>query len=146
MSLIDSVTSYCTVAEADAILGPQDPWVGATTDQKDQALKQGKLYIDFYYRCAWTTDEAPGNVKEANAFLANQHLTQSLWARQDGTAPLKQKRVKAGGVETESSYAAVQGTGWTDPFTDITALLMQDGVCKLTKSQGGSTRFVLLRR
>lgn len=142
MALIDSVQAYCTRAEADAILGVTSPWVGATGEDKDAALKQGALYIDFNYAC--TFDEIPDNLKEANAILANEHLTQSLWDRQDGLAPMSEKSVKAGSVASTTKYAEHGGSRWVDPFPNVTALLSYGGVCELT--QGGIAVQGLVRR
>jgi hypothetical protein len=92
------------------------------------------MYIDVTYRCSWNTnDGTPDNVKEANAFLANQHLTQSLWTHQDGLAPVQFTSVKAGSVESKTSYAEHGGSRWVDPFPDVTALLAYNGVCYITK-------------
>lgn len=139
------VVAYVTIEEADAILGIASPWIGLTTDQKQAAINQGALYIDANYACIIDLDNIPDTTKEANALLANEHATESLWARQDDAkGPLSSESVSAGSVSSSKTYAVNQGGTWKDPFPGITALLEYNGVCSLDK--GGTQVTALVRR
>lgn len=127
------ITPYCTVEQADELLGIVEPWVGALLAEKEAALVQGTLYIDSIYYCSINPNDIPDTVVEANALLANEHLKLSLWDRQDGLGNISSKSVKAGSVETSTSYEVNKGSTWSDPFPSITALLEYNSVCYLAK-------------
>jgi len=140
---LSSVTPYATVAEADVILGTVEPWDSATSEEKESALVQGKLYMDATYLCI-VPDQAnpPEALIEGNSLLANAQLSESLWERQDGLGPLASVDVAAGSVSSKKSYA-VSATGtWKDPFPEVTSLV--GGYCSLT--QGSAVVKPLVRR
>lgn len=140
MATLSSVTPYVTLADANTINGIDTPWSTNGDTAKQAALVNGKMYIDEVYSCSWIeTDPVPQNVQEANALLANYDLAESIFARQDNKGPITESTVKAGSVATTKKYGASNsGAGgvWLDPFPDVTALLLQGGVCELTKGSG----------
>lgn len=143
MAIISSVEPYATVAEANVILGTTEPWIGSTTEQKEQALSYGKMYIDLYFSCT-LTNPVQDNVKEANALLANYHLTTPLFdsstvSTEQSRKGLIKERVKADTVESEKQYDAGVALSKVDKYPDVTALLTYDGTCTF---KGSTTKFV----
>jgi hypothetical protein len=138
---MSSITPYLDRAAADTILGSTLPWddAGTTDAMKDDALVQARLYFDKTYACPDHDPDVPSDtVKEANALLANAHLTSSIFTRQTNNGPLEEIEVKAEGVSSRKRYNAKGVSAWVDPFPQITALVYQDG-CLISVSQGLST-------
>jgi len=104
---------YCTVAFATSI-NKSDEWSDASVSDKEMALVYGRLFIDQNYSCEsdlWDTDDyltIPDEVQRANAILAEQHVQGVLLPTEDPkSGPIVQKKVKAGSVESETTYQGI---------------------------------------
>lgn len=134
MALVDP---YCTIAEADVFLATSSSWNAATDSEKTIALFWGRTYIDSNYSCMDWTDttlfpdypDLPENLKYANALLADEYLNGNLFnVTPAGNKEVVKKRVKAGDVESETTYRGESGTdsgGDVDPFPAVSALLSE---------------------
>ncbi len=133
---MSAVTPYLDATAAGTILGTVEPWNSAASEARDAALVQARIYFDANYKCPDHDPDDPSDVvKEANAILANYHLSQSLFTRQTNRGPLEEIEVKAQGVSSRKRYNARGQSSWVDPFPDVTALVYQDG-CTISVNQG----------
>ena len=141
---ITSVTPYVTEAEADVILSPVEPWDSTPIPERDTALINAKLYMDATYSCRIIDSDNPDqSLKDANALLANEDLTLSVFGRQDGLGPVKSNAVKAGSVESKKEYATSERYNtFVDPFPSISAMI--GGICSINK--GNMKTITLIRR
>lgn len=114
-------TPYVSLAEAETLLESESPWINFDDEVKQEALGWARSYLDANYTHSFSDDDPPVNIKYANAYLANKHLTKSLFSRQTSTDPLEEVEVVAGPVKTRKRYAA--RTNWFDPFPEITQLI-----------------------
>lgn len=123
------------------------PWTTATTNQKDQSLQWGRVYIQQTYNVLFDQDNPSDAVKTANSMLANENLTTALFEAASAGKPAKgltSTEVDAKGVKTKKSWDANISNNWIDPFPEITAILSLDGLCNIKR---GGLQFVpLLRR
>jgi len=130
---------YITAEDADAYLGTREPWFSAVIEDKNNALSQGRIYIDSTYECIsyYTSNEngeASDKVQIANAELGNSYLLDpnSLFSSDaKANSNLTKNRVVAGDVESEKQYNSA-GIGYIDPFPYITSLL--NGECSFMAS------------
>lgn len=131
------LTSYITLAEANAFLYQTEPWNSSTDDQKQQALDTGRLYLDTNYICQdFDDNDAPQSVKNANAYLANCYLDDKLFNNTDPSqgSLITEETVKAGSVSSTKKYSDKRGKSSksSDPCPLATAVLLQDdNICKL---------------
>lgn len=134
MALIDP---YCTIVEADAFLDTSSSWNAVSDSEKTTALFWGRTYLDSYYTCINWDDELvndlypdyPDNLKYANALLADEYIKGNLFkVSATGNKEIVKKRVKAGDVESETTYRGEAGTDsgvGIDPFPEVTSLLAE---------------------
>lgn len=144
MAIVDS--TYASVAEADTFLGETLPWEDAEAADKQTALEWATVYMNDTYSIALEDGVAtPTSLKNANALLANEHLTQNLFTTAFATAPqvgVTLERVVAGDVESETRYDSNWSRNWIDPFPQISALL---AVAGYSISKGGLGQPQLVR-
>lgn len=101
---------YCDIAFADDI-NLSDEWQYSEDEQKDFALTMARLYIDKNYSCSddlWDTSDyttIPEEVQRANAVLAEKYIKGLLINTETPiSGPITSKKVKAGSVETTTTY------------------------------------------
>ncbi len=102
---------YCNVSFANAI-NESDDWSDASTSEKQMAITYGRIFIDKNYTCSdtseWDTSDyttIPDEVQRANAILAEMHILGTLLTTDPGVSgPITSKKVKAGSVESETTY------------------------------------------
>ena len=125
------VTPYCELSFANSI-NVSDEWEDAETSDKDMALVYGRLFIDQSYTCDdtdWDTSDystIPEEVQRSNAILAEMYIQGVLFPDSKGASgPVTKKRVKAGSVESETTYLGFYAayTKTTDQKPEITMLL-----------------------
>jgi len=146
---------YATNSEADVYLVNVEAWFDLTEEQKTSHLVNGRYFMDSTYECTELPDEdndglpddIPEEYKYANSLLAEIDMTTGLFnVDSTGGSPVVSKRVKAGSVESETSYAGQFSSstklGAIDPYPQITSLLSD--YCFLKKT--GSTKSVSLLR
>ena len=146
---------YATNIEADVYLANDVDWIALTEEQKTAHLVNGRYFMDSAYTCTELPDEdndglpddIPEEYKYANSLLAQIDMTSGLFNVDDTAgSPVVSKRVKAGSVESETSYAgqfsASTKLNAIDPYPQITSLL--SGYCYINKSS--STKSVSLLR
>jgi len=131
-------TGYCTVSYANSI-NDNETWDDLSTTQKELAISVGKNYIDSTYTCEdsslWDitdTTTIPEEIQMANALLANSYITGELTDDSKQTSgPITHKKVKAGSVETSTTYLGFYSpsTKISDSNKDIT--LMISAYCTL---------------
>lgn len=115
-------SAYLTVAEADTVLAGETEWVSASSSKKSDALSFGRAYMDSHYRCnIQDEDDAPAQVKTANALFALEYLKDNLFKEPDREVTME--RIKAGEVELSESYATSGNARRMDPHPKITAVL-----------------------
>jgi len=104
---------YCTVVYADTV-NVSAEWVAYTDPEKELAITMGRFYIDKNYTCLdsddWdrdVVDSVPEEVQLANAKLAEEYALGILIPdfSADVSSPITKKKVKAGSVETDTTYA-----------------------------------------
>lgn len=132
---------YATVAQANSYLSANDDWSDLDTVDKETYLLNGRYYIDSNYNCAEEVDmdNIPEEYVYANSLLAEFDLASGLFSVSDtGNAPIVKKMVKAGEVESETTYAGSRSTGLAldgiDQFPVVTSVLNE--YCSLLKGQG----------
>ena len=141
-------TSFADVAYAD-LINLSTPWTTGATADRENALQYARIYMSRTYKFNFDIDNPPDIVKTANSILANYHLTEDLFRTSRNAAPakgLKSNKVDADGVLVEKHYDTNRSNSWIDPFPEVTAMLLVDGVCSLGKSQGGISFAPLVRR
>ena len=116
-------TPYATLAESNILLESTEPWYESDDETKQEALGWARVYLDSNYSHSFEEDDVPVVVKHANAILANEHLTTSLFSRQTASDPLEEIEVKAGSVSTRKRYSA--RSTWFDPFPHVTQLIKE---------------------
>jgi len=142
-------TPYATNLEADAYLSESDAWQDLESSQKTEYLTNGRYFIDSNYTCTELddADPIPDEYKYANTLLAEMDLSTGIFSiDKTGGSPVVSKKVKAGSVESETSYAgqfsASTKMNAIDPHPQVTSLLSE--FCTLNKSS--STKSVSLLR
>lgn len=149
-----SAVTYVDVAGADTILGENLPWENGEAADKQTALEWAYVYLNANYRIGVQFDDQVTNpnqsLKNANALLANAHLSQvaeskTLFTSDTPKKGLRRSRVKAEVVESETEYDTTVSAGWTDPYPHVTAMLAVAGF-PLSKSSGGFSTAPLVRR
>lgn len=136
------LVGYCDLAFANSI-NKSDEWSDASSSEKQMAITYGRLFIDQTYTCSDTEDwdvtdytTIPDEVQRANAILAEYHILGTLLPlTEQVSGPITQKKVKAGSVESETTYmGAYASKGKTiDQKPEITMLLSP--YCSLGKSR-----------
>jgi len=130
---------YCTVEYADLVNVDSTFWTNSTLSQKELAISIGKSYIDKYYTCLDSEDwgftedvppvsTAPDEIQMANAILAERYTSGVLTDNTDDVSgKITSKRVKAGSVESETTYQGYnsKSPGWLDPNPDITLMVSE---------------------
>ena len=118
---------YCSVIEADTV-NVSAEWGGLAVNEKLDALKWGRLFLDGTYSCVTDdgTEEYLNSLKLANALLGQYHAKESLFDVSDlSTQLITEKSVKAGSVNVSKKYSS--GNSATiakyDPYPDVTAAL-----------------------
>ena len=125
---------YCTTEYADAIIGlTSGDWLGLSSDQKEEALQWGRIYLDNTYACLpWPEEDdedyllpVPEAVQTANAYAAVEYLEGTYFLVEDGTLRGRTRvEVAAGSVMSRTDYDAyINSYGWNDPSPVITAVL-----------------------
>ena len=95
--------AYASVAEADAFLSNDDVWLELEENVKEDALLWGRYYIDTKFTCTVDSEVIPEEFKFANTLLAKDYTLQGdLFF--DNEDSVKKKFVKAGEVESETTY------------------------------------------
>lgn len=90
-------------------------WLSATEHDQSTAILRGQTYLASTYNgrweVQWANDEAPAPVKYAIIEAARRELRSpgSLAPDYDPSRVVTNKRVKAGPVETETSFASASG-------------------------------------
>lgn len=125
-------TGYCTVLYANSV-NENDTWDNLESSAKELAISVGKNYIDSVYTCADSTEwditdisTIPEEIQLANAKLANSYADGTLTDdSEDKSGPITYKKVKAGSVETATTYLGFysQSTGSRDKNKDITLMI-----------------------
>jgi len=141
-------TAYITATDADAI-NTGAAWVALDEAGKNTALSWGRVYLDANYSCTIDETAPSDNVQYTNALLGGFYAEGTLFENQSsrGSGRLtKKEKVKAGSVEVEEEFATTSGGGAikTDPFSEISALLLQDG-CRYVGA-GSSAASITLNR
>jgi len=135
------VVGYCDLAFANSI-NKSDEWSDADLSDKEMAIIYGRLFIDQAYTCStddWDTDDyttIPDEVQRANALLAEMSILGTLLPLTDQVSgPVTHKKVKAGSVESETTYMGFYSTGSKkiDQKPEITMLLSP--YCSLGRSR-----------
>ncbi|TCT87605.1 protein singed [Pseudomonas sp. LP_4_YM] len=99
------MATYITVADADAILGPN--W--APDDKKAMAVAQANAYLTSLRLCGIDMDAVPEEVRQAGAQLAQVAATGKLY-EQHTEGVMAAKTVKAGSVTTSRTYGSLDRT------------------------------------
>lgn len=97
------MATYITVADVDAILGPD--WV--VPELKDESILRGECLPDCAQPGRHRHGRYPGDVKQAGARLAKCASQEALLQQAEGS--LEAKTVKAGSVSTSKSWTVEQG-------------------------------------
>jgi len=128
---------YATVEEADVFLVGSTDWEAATVEQKEDALVWGRYYMDSTFICPNLDESDPSEeIKYANSLCGEDYLQGTL-LNADGTKTptIRQERVKAGSVESETEYAYAYGS---NPQQDVDSLLFEQ-----CSKQTGTTSFLM---
>lgn len=123
---------YCDVSYATSLLGNTKPWSSSQTSLKEDSLQWARVYIENTYTVPVDIliDEITSGLKNSNAFLANEHLTKSLFLAARDAAPelgLTEKTVEATPVKSTKKYNASYTAKWVDPFPQVTAIILSEG-------------------
>lgn len=132
--------SYISVADADSyhsLNGNPSSWSGATTGEKESALRQATQYLDDKYQSRWRGERAlssqalrwprvnvydddgfavsstsiPAKLKQAVAVVALEVIGgTSLFVTETAAGSLSAKRVKVGGIEIAKEFAGSQSS------------------------------------
>lgn len=97
-------TPYCTIQEATTFLGESEAWENAEKPERERALFWGRIWIDTHFSCDFAPDNAPDELKFANALLAEDWLEGKLITETAPSKAIKRKKVSAGAVSTETEY------------------------------------------
>jgi len=139
---------YITLADANDYFGIKEPWFSATTDENNNALIQGRVYIDANYSCSPTYLDTDGSgtasdkIQIANAELANLYLTNPTTFFSSSASAgqnLIRNKVKAGSVESDKQYNA-GGLGYIDPYPYATSILSNECILSASSIQVAITR------
>lgn len=147
MTITGLPTSFADVTYAD-LINLSSPWLTETTTNKGNALQYARMYLSRTYSFNFVVTAPPDAVKTAESWLGNYHLTEDLFITARNAAPQKgltEKSVEAKGLKSSKKYDTNKSNSWVDPFPEVTALLLIDGVCTLAKITGGIS-FVGLAR
>jgi len=133
--------SYISVADADTYHAAQTgttDWSGATTDNKEMALRRATRYLDSVYRLQWQgqrkldtqvldwprynvydaddfdvdCDSLPAKLEQATAEMALLALSEDLLPDLSDPGTVKASKVKVGPIEESVTYAG----GGNEPF------------------------------
>lgn len=96
------MATYITVADVDAILGPD--W--AVPELKDEAVFEANAYLTALNLVGIDMDNIPDDVKQAGARLAKCASQGKLYAQQT-EGSLEAKTVKAGSVTTSKTFGSI---------------------------------------
>ncbi|MND23325.1 hypothetical protein D3C76_345890 [compost metagenome] len=99
------MANYITVADVDAILGPD--W--AAPELKDEAVFEANAYLTALNLVGIDMDNIPDDVKEAGARLA-KCASQGKLYQQQTEGSLEAKTVKAGSVSTSKTFGSIDKT------------------------------------
>ena len=140
---------YATVAQANSYLSVNDDWSDLDTSDKEAYLLNGRYYLDSNYNCTDEVDmdDIPEEYVYANSLLAEYDLSSGLFTvSATGNSPVVKKMVKAGEVESETTYAGSRSTNLRldgiDQIPVVTAILNE--YCTLSK--GSSLKNINLLR
>jgi len=149
---LSTADSYLSQANADTYIanhGNSTDWSGATSDQKDEALRLATQWLDLTYGQRWKgirsnsdqaldwprsgvsdrdgraidTDELPQKLLDATAEMALRHITETdgIMPDEADAAPVKQEKIKVGEIEESVTYAAPKPQA--KRFTIVTRLI-----------------------
>jgi len=99
------MATYITVADVDAILGPD--W--AAPELKDEAVFEANAYLTALNLVGIDMDNIPDDVKQAGARLA-KCASQGKLYQQQTEGSLEAKTVKAGSVSTSKTFGSIDKT------------------------------------
>ena len=99
------MATYITVADVDAILGPD--WT--TEDKMARAVMQANAYLTSLNLVGVDMDAVPDEVKQAGAELAKVASEGKLY-QQKTEGSLEAKTVKAGSVTTSKTFASLDSS------------------------------------
>lgn len=123
-------TPYATIQQADSYLSENDDWLDLDNSVKNTHLINGRYYIDSNYICTELVDGAaiPEEYVYANTLLAEIDSKKGLFSvDKTVNSPVVKKKVKAGEVESETTYAGNRSKSLSlhsvDPYPAITSLL-----------------------
>ena len=99
------MATYITVADVDAILGPD--W--AAPELKEEAVFEANAYLTALNLIGIDMDNIPDDVKQAGARLAKCSSQGKLYQQQT-EGSLEAKTVKAGSVSTSKAFGSIDKT------------------------------------
>ncbi|MGO0694190.1 protein singed [Pseudomonas guariconensis] len=99
------MANYITVADVDAILGPD--W--AVPELKDEAVFEANAYLTALNLVGIDMDNIPDDVKQAGARLA-KCASQGKLYQQQTEGSIEAKTVKAGSVSTSKTFGSIDKT------------------------------------
>lgn len=136
---------YATIEQADVYLENNDAWLDLDDEVKNTHLLNGRYFIDSKYTCDDLADEdgdsLPDVIPEeyiyANTLLAQFDSVSGIFTVDEtGGSPVVSKKVKAGSVESEKSYAGQFSSSTKlnsiDPYPQITSIL--NAYCTINKT------------
>jgi len=120
------ILGYCDIDFAN-IYNLSDEWIDSTNNEKEFALSFARSYIDSKYVCAdkadWDTSDyttIPDEVQWANARIAERYIQGDYSGEKTNkSGPIVQERVKAGEVETETTYKGLYSSSGGKLTNDI---------------------------
>lgn len=128
MTTATPIEAYATVAEADVFLALKSDWLALTDVVKLDALLWGRYFIDSNFDCVVDMTAIDEEVKYANSLLAYDYFYQGdLFF--DNQRVVKSKKVVAGKVESERTYASISRDG-PSSMSKVVAILKS--VCNRT--------------
>ena len=140
--------SYATVAQANSYLSANDDWSDLDTSDKENYLLNGRYFLDSAYSCTDEVDmdDIPEEYVYANSLLAEFDLASGLFSvSTNGNSPVVKKMVKAGEVESETTYAGSRSTtlrlDGIDLYPSVTSILNE--YCSRKKGSGLSAANLL---
>ena len=139
--------AYISVVDADE-WAKSTEWDALDDDGKEIALSWGRMYIDGSYSCtpAIDAEDPSDSVQIANALLGDYYAQGKLYPTGgDHTGELSGKKIKAGSVEMDKTFAQSSGGSLikADPFPEVTNLLLSVGC---TTSLGSTVAAVRMTR
>lgn len=99
------MATYITVADVDAILGPD--W--AAPELREEAVFEANAYLTALNLIGIDMDNIPDDVKQAGARLAKCSSQGKLYQQQT-EGSLEAKTVKAGSVSTSKAFGSIDKT------------------------------------